>query len=682
MLSADLLQSQEILKRVVKHPDFADYLDRVTNLTGRGNGRLILGDRMSDLQARVDVGDLDFTADYEGVPFPLKVRAGHLALAKSHIAFKGLAGSLGASDFSEFDCDLDWANALHLKIASGRFGLDLDELFPWLATFDAVQESLQDLRQLTGSLNLSSLSFDGVLDAPDNWQLATTGALENLKIDSPRLPAELRLRQGDVQLTADGLSFQNLHAASLDAELLLAGAVKGFPRRLDQVDLTMNGTMGVDTVAWVQERFALPEVYAVRAPLTLSQAQVTWQPEVSTTFQGTVAISDGPELNLDLDYRPEQLRVNRLQVKDAYSDADMALDYGLDAINFNFTGILQYETLDALFVNPQHARGMLSGELQFKAPRGTAGKALATGHLEGDSLLLPLASGQTLAIEKISLVAEGAQLEADVTALTWKELPFGPLKATITLGQDRIDVDLTNAVLCGIDLPGQLALAGQTVSFDLGLAGKGLDAATSYTCLTRGKVAMTGSLEIASRVSAEGSPDELVGKLQGPLSMTFSKGVIKQNKTLSRVLEVLNITEIVKGQLPDLSANGFAYTTLTLQGEFRDGKLVIDKLFIDGETLNILGRGEIDIAKKTVNLELLAAPFKTVDTVIRNIPGVNYLLAGTLVNIPVSIKGDLADPKVNVMSIKSVGSSLLNLGERTIKAPIRLIESLIPSGDK
>ena len=86
--------------------------------------------------------------------------------------------------------------------------------------------------------------------------------------------------------------------------------------------------------------------------------------------------------------------------------------------------------------------------------------------------------------------------------------------------------------------------------------------------------------------------------------------------------------------------------------------------------------------QKTVNIELLAAPFKTVDTVIKNIPGVNYLLAGSLVAIPVSVKGSLDDPKVRIMSASSVGGSLLRLGERTIKSPLKLIETIIPGKER
>jgi len=48
------------------------------------------------------------------------------------------------------------------------------------------------------------------------------------------------------------------------------------------------------------------------------------------------------------------------------------------------------------------------------------------------------------------------------------------------------------------------------------------------------------------------------------------------------------------------------------------------------------------------------------------------------VAIPVSVKGKQNDPKVRIMSASSVGSSLLSLGERVIKSPLKLIETVTP----
>ena len=113
-----------------------------------------------------------------------------------------------------------------------------------------------------------------------------------------------------------------------------------------------------------------------------------------------------------------------------------------------------------------------------------------------------------------------------------------------------------------------------------------------------------------------------------------------------------------------------------------NGKLVVDKLLVDGETANILGSGEIDMAKGTVNLELLASPFKTVDSIIKHIPGVNYLMRGSLVMIPVSVKGEWANPKVSLLSPSAVSKNVLQLGARTLKLPYNVLESVLSGGKK
>jgi hypothetical protein len=147
---------------------------------------------------------------------------------------------------------------------------------------------------------------------------------------------------------------------------------------------------------------------------------------------------------------------------------------------------------------------------------------------------------------------------------------------------------------------------------------------------------------------------------------------------MARTLEVLNVTEIVKGKLPNLNVDGFAYSAIDIQGFFQGEKLIINKIQMHGDALDVLGQGMLNFREDTVSAELLASPFKTVDTVVRNIPGINYLMGGSLVAIPISVKGKQTDPKVRIMSASSVGSSLLSLGERVIKSPFKLIETVTP----
>ena len=391
-----------------------------------------------------------------------------------------------------------------------------------------------------------------------------------------------------------------------------------------------------------------------------------------------VSVEKGPSLTLDVDYFPGQLQVKQLTVKDESSDATVAFVHGQDEFNLNFTGTLHHKTLDGLFIDHQFGSGQLKGDFEIKAPLTKKTVPVLNGHLEGDGLALPLPSGDKIRVEKITLVADGSQVKADATALSWNNFVWDPVKATIGFDQGRINVNISEAALCGIDSSGLLVIAGADLSLDFTLEGQGLDVETSYSCLTEGRVKMTGSLDFSSKITSQGQAKELLDNLQGPLEMKFTKGLIEQSKLVARTLEVLNVTEIVKGKLPNLSSEGFAYSAIDIQGDFQGAKLIINKILMDGDTLDVLGQGELDFREETINAELLAAPFKTVDTVVKHIPGLNYLLGGSLVAIPVSVKGSQADPKVRIMSASSVGSSLLSLGERVIKSPFKLIEAVTP----
>jgi hypothetical protein len=115
-----------------------------------------------------------------------------------------------------------------------------------------------------------------------------------------------------------------------------------------------------------------------------------------------------------------------------------------------------------------------------------------------------------------------------------------------------------------------------------------------------------------------------------------------------------------------------------MKGSLQNGTVIIKEVTIDGPTLEMTGQGEIDLAGGKVNLTVLVAPLKTVDRIIKKIPLVRDILAGTLVVIPVRVSGDLKDPKVNPISPSGVGSELLATMKRTLGLPFKLVEPLIP----
>ena len=681
-LSADLAETQSILQRVVHAPAFTAELEKITNLQGTGHGKLTLGDSLHDIKAKIEVNEMKLSADYQRLPWPITIAQGQFTFGKKQLALDTFSGSLGKSQFADLSCRFLWEKDLSLDIGSGRLDVDMAEFYPWLASQAGLRDKLQEVERVTGRLALSTLALKGEVARPSAWQFAATGTVKDLSVDTKAFPDIINVASGGFTVDPRQVTFEKLQTASQDAALTLSGSLKGFPQRLERIELSVDGSMGPQSVEWLSDRLKVPESYAIHTPLSISKARISWQPDSTTSFNGMVSIEKGPAITADVDYRPEQLHIKQLHIKDQYSDAGMVFDLSTDRHEYKFIGTLQYETLQAIFLDRQFSSGRLEGDFGVTVPQSGQAMVTTTGQLIGENLPVPLPSGDILNIDRITLKADGPQFKASITKLTWKNLTWEPVEGTVSLNRDRADILLARAKLCGIDSPGQISLAGDQFSLDMTLEGKDLDVATSYTCLTEGRVKATGRLDFSSRITAKGKRGELVKSLNGPLEMTLSDGVIERDRLVTRILEVLNVTEIVKGRLPDLRSTGFAYKTMTLQSEFQDGKLIIHKYYMDGETLALVGYGEIRLDDGAVNGQFLAAPFKTVDTIVKYMPGVNYLLGGSLVAIPISVAGTMNDPRIKVMSASAVSSSLFNLAERTITSPFKLIDKINPWGKR
>ena len=151
---------------------------------------------------------------------------------------------------------------------------------------------------------------------------------------------------------------------------------------------------------------------------------------------------------------------------------------------------------------------------------------------------------------------------------------------------------------------------------------------------------------------------------------------------MSRIFALVNVTEIFRGKFPDLRKEGFAYDAITVKGNLQKGKLNVEEAILDGSSMEIVGQGDIDLIAEKMDFTLLVAPLKTVDFVVRKIPLVRSILGGTLVSIPVKVKGDFANPTVSPLAASAVGSELGGIMKRTFRLPIKIIEPLRPGKEE
>lgn len=747
VLDAQLQQVPSVLKKIIKHNTFIQELSLIKNLKGTGEARLILGESMGKINTKIKVSRLQLSADYQRIPFPIKINQGQISFAENTVRIKDLTGKVGDSRFSNISCDIQWQKGLFVDIPSGSLTLDLGEFYPWISSFAALKKDMAGLKGAKGYLKLSSLKLKIPHDKSDQWQLTALGDVRDVAVNTTLLPQSFFLSSGQIQLKPNQFSFQKLKARMLDADLDLSGTISGPFRRPDSVNVLINGKLGAKATSFLRKRLCLPTAYALRAPLRFSDTMITWQPGTDFSFKGDVIFPKGARIFADFRYRPGDLAINHLDIQDQESKAVFVFDLNKNMVNLKFKGLLHETTLERIFVEKKLSDGWLKGDLQASFVRGRPLQSIMRGQLDGRNILLPMTRGKPLIIGKLAvtahnkwlrvnqlslvqqenrvdlkgrvdLTADGFLVNLDASAgalkwrasekkqakasnvpqdkskkspwhypvagtihlaaksFTWGNYTWEPFHADISRIEDGVNVEVRKSRLCGIDTIGTLQLTGNELALDFQLTAKDQDIASRYACLTKDRIRMTGSFDLSAQIKARSKPEDLLRSAHGHYEFTARNGQITQDKRLSRILEVINFTEIVRGKIPDLKTEGFNYETITVQGEFANDIMVFKKIYMDGKTLDLIGKGKLDLKHKFINVELLAAPFKTVDSVIKNIPGVNYLMAGNLISIPVRVKGDVSDPKVRIMSASDVRSNLLDFAKRVIKSPIKLIETM------
>jgi hypothetical protein len=164
--------------------------------------------------------------------------------------------------------------------------------------------------------------------------------------------------------------------------------------------------------------------------------------------------------------------------------------------------------------------------------------------------------------------------------------------------------------------------------------------------------------------------------------MEAKDGRIYQDPIAVKILAFLNLTELLVGGKDDPFKKGMDYKSLRVKGELRSGKLTIKELVLDASAMQVASQGEIDFVDQRLDLVIAVAPLKTVDWIVKHIPGVDYILDGTLVSIPIRIQGDLKDPRMIPLAPGQIGQDLMGIMKRTLKLPFKVVQPTVKDAEK
>jgi uncharacterized protein YhdP len=95
---------------------------------------------------------------------------------------------------------------------------------------------------------------------------------------------------------------------------------------------------------------------------------------------------------------------------------------------------------------------------------------------------------------------------------------------------------------------------------------------------------------------------------------------------------------------------------------------------VDSDAMRITLIGEVDLGKNRIDAKIGIHPLVALDAVLSNLPVAGYILTGkdkAFLSYVYEVRGDLDDPKIEAIPIRSAGEGLFGIIKRLLETPLR-----------
>ena len=190
------------------------------------------------------------------------------------------------------------------------------------------------------------------------------------------------------------------------------------------------------------------------------------------------------------------------------------------------------------------------------------------------------------------------------------------------------------------------------------------------------KQEITGALWLQGELSAKGNnAEDLKKTLLGSTKVRFEEGKLRKFAVLSKIFSLLNFSQYLKFQLPDMVSGGMPYNKISATLAIKDGVVTSNDLYVSSDAINISVIGKADLVKDYLDTTIGVKPLQTVDKVLSHIPIVGWILTGknkSLITAYFEAKGKLEDPQVTPIPVQSMAKGVFNIFKRVFQLPATL----------
>ena len=162
-------------------------------------------------------------------------------------------------------------------------------------------------------------------------------------------------------------------------------------------------------------------------------------------------------------------------------------------------------------------------------------------------------------------------------------------------------------------------------------------------------------------------------------------GVMSDFKAYNNTLAFINtVPALATLSSPGFSSKGFKIEEGVAEYRKIGDRIIFDSIYIRGKSATIVGKGKLDLKKRTINMNMAVQTAREFGKVVGSIPLLGYILMGEDKSMTVGLKitGSLDKPKVATSATKEILSLPFDIIKRTLQAPAHAIKKKEPKPKK
>ncbi len=703
-IAADLSDLSSVLDAYLPALSRSHSLTRFESIQGTADLRLSLKHILRRPEVRVQADNIRAKAFYRALSRPVFLSNGSVRIEPDRLEWTGLQGGIGPHDIADCSGVFHFGKRKSFEISSFSGRADAGDLLRLSTRFPAVEKRIRrHLTYAAGPIRITSFSMGGTLSKPGSVRYHLTSSSDGLNLSAPGFPGPATVSFDNLDVSPEKIGCASMSVRINGQSFTLTGSVGLDGSQPAMGTVSIRGVVDGSFRTFLKNRAWIKPDFFPILPVELDPLTLSWS-DRNLSVQGTFHRTDprsGPiTSSVDAAVSPTESLIRNLtfetRMERAEIKARIPADKTKGRMTGRFDGNLKGTTLAALFEKGDRIRGDIEGYASFEYPLSGQGLFRLKGPLALNNAVIRTEKGVSVTVDQARFNGQGEKAGMNLNGLSCALKPengngpdalfFPHIAGTVTFQKNgRCLLNVASGNVCGISFSGSVQLPD--VDMDLSYASERQKVSSVQDlmgCFGADAPAMTGSLSVSGTI--QGNPG-MISKAS--FTIKASKGVVNKTTVLTKMLGLLDLTELFSGNpVKRIMERGYRYDTMDIEGTITGHNIHITQAAVTGAGINLYATGYADLSSRSLDLVVLASPFKLVDSLFYHIPLAGPLISGknkSLLSVPLVVEGDFDSPRTRFLPkpLSAVSSGVLNTFVSVFKLPFVLTYDLVaPKGNR